>query len=173
MSYIKKQKFEGETVHLDTYGHWISFVQPVAFIPIMLACWYMLPQILGAGDPSDLGYIASYDLLGESSLTALAVIAGLSILLLLVAWVRYRASEYAITNHRATNKQGIVFRHTGEMSLDQIESVHVDQTIIGRILGFGTVTIVGTGDSREQLKMVPDPMAFRNMAMQQSRMNPA
>lgn len=165
MSYIEKQKLEGKTILLDTYGHWISFVQPIAFIPIMVASWIALPHLLGAGEATDFGYIESYGLLSWTSMKMLGVIMVLSGILYLFAWIRYRASEYAVASFRTADKQGIIFRHTGEMPLDKIESVHADQSIMGRLLGYGTVTVVGTGETKQHLKLVPDPMAFRAEAM--------
>lgn len=167
MSYIKKEKLPDETIRLDTYGHWISFVQPIMFIPIMMAGWIMVPRLLGSGDPSDFGYIPSYDLFGASSLKALGIIFLLSIGLGFYAWLRYMASEYSVTDFRTVDKQGLIFRHTGEIPIAQIESVHADQSIPGRILGYGTVTIVGTGETKQNLKLVPNPNAFRAAAMQE------
>jgi len=167
MSYIEKEKLPDETIRLDTYGHWICFVQPIAIVPIMLAGWVMTPRFLGSGDPSDFGYIPSYPLFGATSLKALGIILLLSIGLGLYAWLRYMASEYSVTDFRTVDKQGLIFRHTGEIPIAQIESVHADQSIPGRILGYGSVTIVGTGETKQNLKLVPNPNAFRAAAMQE------
>ena len=53
------------------------------------------------------------------------------------------SDEFAITNRRVIIKTGLISRKTFEMNLSKIESVNIDQTILGRILGYGTIIIVG------------------------------
>jgi len=59
------------------------------------------------------------------------------------------SSEFAITNKRVIIKVGLISRKTLEMNLSKIESVNVDQSILGRILRYGTLTVIGTGGTRE------------------------
>ena len=70
-------------------------------------------------------------------------------------------SEYVITNKRIVVKTGLVSRHTLEMNLDKIETINVEQSIIGRLLGFGSVTIIGTGGTNERVDRIAGPMEFR------------
>lgn len=72
-------------------------------------------------------------------------------------------SEYAITNKRVIVKIGLIRRKTLEMNLSKIESVNVDQSIAGRILGYGAITIIGTGGTRETFSDISDPMRFRRI----------
>jgi uncharacterized membrane protein YdbT with pleckstrin-like domain len=53
-------------------------------------------------------------------------------------------------------------RNTAEMNMDKVESVKVDQSVLGRMLDYGTVTVVGTGQGLEPIKDVASPIAFRN-----------
>jgi uncharacterized membrane protein YdbT with pleckstrin-like domain len=69
--------------------------------------------------------------------------------------------EFAITNKRVIIKTGLVSRKTVELNLSKIESVNVDQTIMGRILGFGTITIIGIGGTREPFVNIRKPLEFR------------
>ena len=78
------------------------------------------------------------------------------------AFVRRATTELAITNHRVIYKAGLFGRHTIEMSLSKVESVDVDQSILGRIFGYGTVVVRGTGGSLEPIRNVSDPLVFRN-----------
>jgi len=75
--------------------------------------------------------------------------------------IRQRTSEFVITNKRVITKIGLISRKTFEMNLHKIESVHVDQSLFGRLLGFGTVTIIGTGGSRESFTDISEPLIFR------------
>ena len=72
-------------------------------------------------------------------------------------------SEYAITNKRVIIKIGLISRKTLEMNLSKIESVNVDQSIFGRILGYGAITIIGTGGTRETFSDLANPIQFRRV----------
>ncbi len=72
-------------------------------------------------------------------------------------------SEFAITNKRVIMKVGLIWRKALEMNLSKIESVNVDQTIMGRILGYGAITIIGTGGTRESFHRISKPMEFRRV----------
>ena len=71
------------------------------------------------------------------------------------------SDEFAITNRRVIIKTGLISRKTFEMNLSKIESVNVDQSILGRILGYGTIGIVGTGGTREIFSKISHPLEFR------------
>ncbi|HCE17793.1 MAG TPA: PH domain-containing protein [Anaerolinea thermolimosa] len=84
-----------------------------------------------------------------------------SILLGLRALTVLFTTEFAITNRRVIAKSGFIRRHTLEMLLAKIESVSVNQTILGRLLNFGTVTVTGTGGTRESFRAIVDPVGVR------------
>ena len=69
--------------------------------------------------------------------------------------------EFAVTNRRVIVKTGLISRRTLEMNLNKIESVNVDQSIFGRMLGYGTITIIGTGGTRESFPDISNPLKFR------------
>lgn len=69
--------------------------------------------------------------------------------------------EFAVTNRRVIVKTGLISRKTLEMNLSKIESVNVDQSIFGRLLGYGTITIIGTGGTRESFPNISEPILFR------------
>ena len=70
-------------------------------------------------------------------------------------------SEFVITNRRIIIKTGLVARKTIEMNLSKIESVNVDQSVVARILGYGSITIIGTGGTRETFHNISNPIEFR------------
>ena len=71
------------------------------------------------------------------------------------------SDEFAITNKRVIIKTGLISRRTIELNLSKIESVNVDQGILGRILGFGSLQIVGTGGTKEIFPNINKPLTFR------------
>ena len=67
-----------------------------------------------------------------------------------------------MTDRRIVYKRGLIKRHTIEMNMDKVESVDVDQSIFGRLLNYGDITIHGTGESSEPLRSIGAPLDFRN-----------
>ncbi len=85
-----------------------------------------------------------------------------AILTLFIAPLVARAtSEVAVTNRRVIIKVGLVSRRTVELNLEKVESIGVEQTVLGRILGYGTIVVVGTGGTKEPFRRIADPMGFR------------
>jgi len=81
--------------------------------------------------------------------------------LTIAAWMIRWLSEFVITNRRVVIKTGFIARRTFEMNLSKIETVNVEQTVMGRILNFGSITIIGTGGTKETFHNIARPMAFR------------
>ena len=67
-----------------------------------------------------------------------------------------------MTNRRIVYKCGLIKRHTVEMNMDKVESVDVDQSVFGRMLNYGDITIRGTGEGIEPLHGIGAPLEFRN-----------
>ncbi len=75
--------------------------------------------------------------------------------------VRAYALELAVTTDRFVKKTGLISITTEEVSLDKIEEVNVNETILGRIFGYGTINVHGTGAGDIRMKMVKDPIGLR------------
>jgi uncharacterized membrane protein YdbT with pleckstrin-like domain len=78
------------------------------------------------------------------------------------AWFRRWTTETDVTSLRVVHKEGFIKRRTFEMSLDKVESVDVNQSILGRILNYGDVTIRGVGEGIEKIRTIASPLAVRN-----------
>ena len=90
-------------------------------------------------------------------LTVLAL-AGLS-----QAWFKRSTTEIAVTDRRIIYKTGFIALDSNEMQMDKVQSVEVKQTVIGRLLNYGDVRILGAGQQNmEQLKNIESPIEFRN-----------
>ena len=90
---------------------------------------------------------------------------GLGLILWLWAWLVCKTTELAITNKRIVSKSGIIRRSTMELRLDKIESIKVDQGLVGRLLNFGSITISGTGGDKTPLESIADPLQFQKHFM--------
>jgi uncharacterized membrane protein YdbT with pleckstrin-like domain len=88
---------------------------------------------------------------------------------LIAAILQKITTEMAVTNKRVIIKTGIISRRTIEMNLSKIENIEVNQNIIGRIFGYGIITIVGTGGTYEPFKNVSQPLDFRKAVLAQGQ----
>lgn len=107
---------------------------------------------------------------GHTSLWALlpAIILGFILLPVFIgpifwiwAAIRYYTTEIAITNKRVIAKFGLIQRKTVEMNLNRVESVQVDQGILGRIFNYGSILVSGAGDPKTPVPGISAPLSFR------------
>ena len=108
------------------------------------------------------GHISLWSL---SHLFALGIVLlpvfGIGLIFLVVAYVRYRTTELAITSRRVIAKFGFISRRTVEINIKKVESIQVDQGILGRVFNYGTLVISGAGDPQAPIPGISEPMAFR------------
>jgi len=95
-------------------------------------------------------------------LAASAVVALVTLYWTLRAWFHRWTTDTDVTNMRVVHKTGFIKRRTFEMSLDKVESVDVNQSILGRILNYGDVTVRGVGEGAETIDTIASPLEFRN-----------
>ena len=86
---------------------------------------------------------------------------GGGLIFLVLAYVRYKSTELAVTTKRVIVKHGFVRRQTIEINLGKVESIQVDQSLLGRMFDFGTLVVAGTGASHAPLTGIAAPLAFR------------
>ncbi|KAB2325673.1 PH domain-containing protein [Betaproteobacteria bacterium SCN1] len=108
------------------------------------------------------GHISLWSL---SSLIAAGVLLlpvfGLGLIFLAMAYIKYKTTELAITNKRVIAKFGFVSRRTVEINLNKVESIQVDQGLLGRIFDFGTLVISGAGEPQAPIPGISEPIRFR------------
>jgi uncharacterized membrane protein YdbT with pleckstrin-like domain len=148
MNYVRKVLQPGERVAYSTGPHWLVYGWAI-FLAALAVALAILSQFI---DPT-------FTLI---PLIAAAVIAAAALIAWIPAFLVRTTTELAVTSRRIIYKTGLVRRHTVEISLDKVESVNVDQTVLGRALGYGSVTIHGTGSRLEPLRDITDPITFRN-----------
>ena len=139
----------GERVLYSTNAHWMFYLPAIAgWIATIV---FLVLSRMVTGDTLVLIFLA---------LAALAAI--FALYLSATAWFHRWTTETDVTNLRVVHKTGFIRRRTFEMSLDKVESVDVNQTILGRLLNYGDVTIQGVGEGRETISTIASPLAFRN-----------
>ena len=146
--YIDEILQPGEKVLYSTNAHWIFYG------PAILA-WIAVGALLVVG--------AAIPPLVPVAWAAAAVIAVAAIYFTIRGWFHRLTTETDVTDRRVVHKTGFINRHTFEISLDKIASVEVDQSIPGRLLNYGNVTIVSMGEVKPQpIKTIASPLAFRS-----------
>ena len=151
LKYIQSNLLTNEKLIYGVRPHWIIFGWTVFSALLALFFWAERPAFL-------LTYrVGTWDLneLTASVLAILAVYWGLG------ALIQYMNSEYGVTNKRVLIKTGWISRDSLELMLEKVEGVLVDQTIVGRILNYGTITIIGTGGTKDSFPFIPNPLEFR------------
>ncbi len=86
---------------------------------------------------------------------------GLGLLFWAAAFIKYKSTELAFTNKRVMAKFGFISRQTIELNLSKVESLQVNQGVLGRIFNFGTLVISGAGNPQAPIPGISNPMAFR------------
>jgi uncharacterized membrane protein YdbT with pleckstrin-like domain len=139
----------GEKVLYSTNAHWIFYLPAIA-------AWALVIVLLGLSRATVTeGVILT-------CLAASAVVAIVALYWTGKAWFHRWTTETDVTNMRVVHKTGFIKRRTFEMSLDKVESVDVNQSILGRILNYGSVTVRGVGEGAETIDMIASPLDFRN-----------
>jgi uncharacterized membrane protein YdbT with pleckstrin-like domain len=78
-----------------------------------------------------------------------------------------------VTTRRVVIKTGLASRRTIEMLLNKVETIEVSEPGMGRVLGYGSITMIGTGGTSEAFHKMARPLEFRNAAQVEiERMTP-
>ncbi|MFZ0763525.1 PH domain-containing protein [Bradyrhizobium sp.] len=147
--YIDKILQPGERVLYSTNEHWMLFLPAIAAWIVAVA--FLVLWRFFAADALALVCLA------------FAAVAGLVALYwTATAWFHRWITETDVTNMRVVHKTGFIKRRTFEMSLDKVESVDVNQSILGRFMDYGDLTIQGVGEGTQTISTVTSPLAFRS-----------
>src|SRR5664279_3416404 len=139
----------GEKVLYSTNAHWIFYLPAIG-------AWLLAVVLLV------LSRATTTEGIVLTCLSAAVVVALAALYWTATAWFHRWTTETDVTNLRVVHKTGFIKRRTFEMSLDKVESVDVNQSILGRILNYGDVTVNGVGEGTETIKTIASPLAFRN-----------
>ncbi len=161
MTYVSANLVPGETVIYETRLHWIVMLGHLVVGLLLLG----VPGVLLLGDALSHPDTDVSDLhLMEAGGAALLVV-GLIVILMGVA--RRNATEMAVTNRRVVIKTGLLSRKTIEMMLNKVESIEISETAVGRMFGYGTIVMIGTGGTPEPFHKMAHPLEFRSQVQQQ------
>ncbi len=151
MSYVEDNLIDGEKLIFKTGVHWTVLFWPFVLVAVVLgggiAIW-----VVGR-------------FVGKIELGTLLVASAL--VYCLYAVMRRNATEIAVTSRRVIVKTGMVDRRSLEIMLPNVESIGIDEPFWGRILGYGSVVIHGTGGTPDPFRKIAHPAAFRKHVQEQ------
>ncbi|MEP6689942.1 MAG: PH domain-containing protein [Gemmatimonadaceae bacterium] len=155
MSYVDDNLVPGERVTYRAHLHWKTYMHAVPFVVLAIVA-----ATLGTMVEDRSAHLAML-----WAAVASAVAAGA---LFLVAWVKSRSYEFAVTDKRVIIKTGMFNRRTMETLLTKVENISVDQKLWGRLLGYGTIRVTGTGGTTEPFADIANPLEFRKHVQAQT-----
>ena len=142
MSYVDSNLLEGEFVTFRTRLHWLLFLGPVLLTVVILlpVAWFLAS-----------GTWSSYVWLPL----------GLALLILLATFIKRQSSDFAVTNKRIMMKVGVFRTRSIELLLSKVEAIAVDQSLLGRMFGYGNIVVTGSGGTKEPFSQIQAPLSFR------------
>ena len=167
MSYVSKNLVQGENLLYETRHHWIVLlgsllVALITGVPGLvllfagLTKWPALEQYADRAPGGNAGFL---------------ILGGVLVLIALanLAWgsAKRNATEMAVTNRRVLIKTGMGNRRTLDLMLSRVESIGVEETMWGRMMGYGNVIVRGTGGTPEPFVKISHPQEFRRQVQQQ------
>jgi uncharacterized membrane protein YdbT with pleckstrin-like domain len=144
MSYIREILRPDEKLLATGSMHWIIYWPAIALMALA---------------------VISLIVLGSTSIASRIIFllfALAAIFFAIKEWFQQWITEIAVTDRRVIVKTGLIRRHTGEMNMDKVESVTVYQSILGRLLNYGSVHVRGTGEGLGHLDYIKSPIELRN-----------
>jgi uncharacterized membrane protein YdbT with pleckstrin-like domain len=147
MGYVDKNLISDETVTYRARLHWSVLLGPgiIATVFVFAGVFIATQSVILLG----FGFMV------------------LGVMPLISALIRRSAAEFAVTNKRVILKTGVIQRRTTEMFLGKIESIGIEQTILGRMLGYGSIVVHGTGGSSEPFDFIAPALEFRRQVQEQ------
>lgn len=145
MQYIESNLLENERVIFKTSLNFYYLIFPLLFLALFTFTFIINVVNKNTGRASTILDICFI----------IALIYNISSLL------TYKTSEFGVTNKRVLSKFGFIKRTTTETLISKIETIKVDQSIIGRMLNYGNITIIGTGSTKNKFSEIDKPLLFK------------
>ena len=142
MGYIEKSLAGNEALIAKARFHWLYHVFGYAALVLFLA-------------------VAAYLYAELQAPWFAAMVGAVGLIIFVRVMVPIWTTEIGVTSERVILKRGFLTRHTDEIELSAIEETNIDQGLLGRLLGFGRITLQGTGDDDVDIPPIADPVRFR------------
>jgi uncharacterized membrane protein YdbT with pleckstrin-like domain len=160
LGYVEQNLNPGERILYATHLHWLVLIRSI-LVDLIFSLAGLALIIWGfAGTHSQRGEAQAAEIAGT-------VLIAIGTFIFAIAAVRRNATEMAVTNKRVIIKVGFMTKRTIELFLSKVESVGVEQSMFGRMMGYGSITVRGTGGTNEPFDHVANPLEFRRQVQRQ------
>ncbi len=160
MGYVQQNLNPGERILYTTHLHWLVLFRSI-FVDTIFSIAGLAAIVWGvAGTHGERGEAQVAEVAGVILIVLGSIILGIAVL-------KRNATEVAVTNKRIIIKIGFLTKRTIELFLSKVESVEVEQTLAGRMMGFGSITVRGTGGTNEPFSHIANPLEFRRQVQHQ------
>lgn len=159
MDYIEKNLVPGETLAYTTGCHWVVMFWPLMGGAVLGVVGFAFFAGGWMATRNGGRYEGAMVWGGLAFLGAVALVAG--------GIIRRLATEVAVSNRRVLIKTGLFSRRSVEVLLPKVESIGVDESLFGRMLGYGTVIVRGTGGTFETFDRIAHPNELRRQVQEQ------
>ncbi len=146
MGYIERNLMNGENILYRARIHWVVFLWPVI--------WFIVA-------------VAFFTRGANAAVFAGRIFVLIAILKAIESFITYSTSEFGVTNQRVIAKIGFIRRNSVEIFLAKLEAIQVNQSVLGRILGYGSITVSGTGGTRDPFHNISNPLELRRKIQEQ------
>jgi uncharacterized membrane protein YdbT with pleckstrin-like domain len=142
MSYIDSNLLSGEHVVYRTRLHWLLFIVPILFTVFVL---FPITWLMVNGSWKSFAWIPL----------------AFGLVFLVATFIKRQSSDFAVTNKRVMMKVGVFATRSIELLLNKIEAIAVNQSLMGRVLGYGDIAVTGSGGTKESFSRIQGPLEFR------------
>jgi uncharacterized membrane protein YdbT with pleckstrin-like domain len=158
MGYVEALLAENERIVVKTRQHWMvlasSFLGNLFAIVLIVILTALLLILAGS-------FLGPLPLL----LLALLVLPALNFVRVFLDWWN---EEYLVTNRRVIQVEGIINKHVIDSSLEKVNDVVLDQSVLGRLLDYGDIEILTASEiGVNKLHKIARPVKFKTEMLDQ------
>jgi uncharacterized membrane protein YdbT with pleckstrin-like domain len=167
MGYVDRNLVPGETLLYRTRHHWLVLLGPVVGgLSLLVPGFALLLEAIATRDSA--GLVVGNSTISPKVMTMIgAILVVAAIITFSYGVAKRNATEMAVTNRRVLIKTGMASRRTLDLMLSRVESIGVEESAAGRMLGYGSLIVRGTGGTPEPFLMIAHPQEFRRAVQQQ------
>ena len=169
MSYAKNLLSRNEEVVYESRQHWFAVIARTwVWILAAIVALALVIFLNGQGP------------IGNDSVDGVLTIVAIAALIGAIGWIGFvlwdwRNQEWLITTRRVMRAEGVLNKSVTDTSLEKINDARLDQSVFGRIFGFGTLDILTAaeevgGENVADFPMIADPLTFKKAMFDQKTM---
>ena len=167
MGYVDRNLVPGETLLYRTRHHWLVLMGPFfGGLLLLVPGIALMAEAIATRDSAGL-VVGSATISPKVMVVSGVVLVAAAIIIFSYGVAKRNATEMAVTNRRVLIKTGMTSRRTLDLMLSRVESIGVEETAAGRVLGYGSVVVRGTGGTPEPFLMIAHPQEFRRAVQEQ------